>query len=86
MSADSPDKYTLRRTSDGVYQLEKPDGSILVGPIDAATVDSLPSDPDTYPNVPADIAQPVVTHLEDNLLLDEWRLMQWVGVRYIDDR
>jgi len=86
MSADSPDKYTLRRTSDGVYQLEKPDGSILVGPIDASTVDSLPSDPDAYPNVPADIAEPVVTYLEDNLLLDEWRLMQWVGVRYIDDR
>jgi len=80
------DKYVLRRTSDTEYQLEARDGSILVGPVDATTVGAFPSGPDQQPNVPADIAEPVVSYAEDNNALHEWRVMQWVGIRYIDDR
>lgn len=80
------EKYTLRRTSNSGYQLEYPDGSVMVGPVDASTVDSLPTDPDSNPNVPADIAEPVVSYAEANDALHEWRVIQWVGIRYLDDR
>lgn len=80
------DKYTLKRLSDTDYQLEDPDGTVLVGPIDASTIEALPTDPDEQPNVPAGLAEPVVSYAEDNNALHEWRVMQWVGIRYLDDR
>jgi len=79
-------KFTLRRLTDNDYQLERPNGTVLVGPVNSTTVDALPSDPDEQPNVPADIAEPVVTYAENNNALHEWRVMQWVGIRYVDDR
>ena len=79
-------EYVLRRSTDSEYQLERPSGDVLVGPVDASTVESLPTDPNVQPNVPADIAEPVVTYAENNNGLHKWRVMQWVGIRYVDDR
>lgn len=78
-------KYTIRRTTNVDYQLENPDGTVLVS-AEANNVPSLPSDPNEQPNVPADLAEPVVSYAENNDLLHEWRVIQWVGLRYIDDR
>lgn len=79
------EKYTLRRTTDSDYQFEKPDGTVMVT-ANATNVAALPSDPDQQPSVPADIAEPIVTYCEDNGHLHEWRVIQWIGVRYLDDR
>lgn len=79
------DKYTVRRTSDTDYQLERPDGTVLVT-ADATSVDALPSDPDKTPQIPNDITEPVVSYAEANNGLHEWRVMVWIGMRYIDDR
>lgn len=79
------DKYTVRRTSDTDYQLERPDGTVLIE-ADASNVSGLPSDPDEYPNLPADIAEEVVSYAEANDALHEWRVLVWVGMRYLDDR
>lgn len=80
-----PEKYVIRRTSDTNYQLERADGTVLVA-ADATTVEELPTDPDVQPAIPGDIAEPVVTYAENNNALHEWRVMQWVGIRYVDDQ
>lgn len=78
-------KYVVRRTSDTEYQLERPNGTVLVT-ADASDVEALPSDPDIQPSIPTDVAEPIVSYAEANNALHEWRVLVWVGMRYIDDR
>jgi hypothetical protein len=79
-------KYTVRRLSDTEYQLEKPDGTVWIGPVDASNVDALPTDPNKNPDIPADLAEPVVSYAESNNALHELRVLQWIGIRYKDDK
>jgi DNA-binding NarL/FixJ family response regulator len=72
-----PSEYIVRRTSETDYQVEDPDGTVLVS-----------TTYQTPPDIPDGIAEDIVTYAETNgdTALHELRKMMLVGFRYVDDR
>jgi len=77
VTIQGPTEYIVRRTSESDYQVETPDGSVLVS-----------TTYQTPPDIPEGIAEDIVTYAENSgdAAMHELRKMMLVGFRYVDDR